>query len=110
MRLEDLLNQHYNPKEKFKPHTKNDLRSDMKKVLLGSHISSLGLDCISTDTQLSKGLLVFKDKKARYKIDIDGKYYLDDKELGEVKKSSDLHSQYSSALHELIKWIKKNET
>ena len=105
MKLKDLLQHHYDPKEKFKPHSKNDLTSHMKKVLLGSHPATLGLKCTSTESQLAKGILLFKDKKTIYKIDINGKYYKDNEELGEVKKSSDLHSQYSNALYALIKWI-----
>lgn len=110
MRLRDILQHHYEPTEKFAPkHSENDLISDMKKILLGSHVSTLGLKCISTDAQLQKGLLLFKDTKKSYKIDLDGKYYEGTKEIGHVTKSNDLHSQYSSALHELIKHIKEEE-
>ena len=110
MKLKDIMKTHYEPKWKEVPHSKNDISSHVKKVLQGAHFDSLGLKCISSQSQLAKGLLIFKDKKNRYKIDIDGKYYEGTKELGEVKKSSDLHSQYSSAISELTKWIKENET
>lgn len=109
MRLKDLLKSHYTPDGKFVGKTENDMTSDMKKVLMGSHISTLGLDCTSSEDQLKKGLLLFKDKKTTYKIDIEGKYFKGTEEIGKVKKSSDTHSQYSNALHELIKWIKDNK-
>ncbi len=109
MKVKDLIKSHYEPSQKFPVHSKNDILATVNKVLEGSHISTIGLKMISTDNQISKGLLIFKDKKTRYKINYEGKIFHNATEIGEVKKSGDLHSQYSNAIFLLIKWIKENE-
>lgn len=109
MKVKDLIKSHYEPSQKFTAHSKNDILATVNKVLEGPHISSIGLKMISTDSQISKGLLIFKDKKTRYKINYEGKIFHNETEIDNVKQSGDLHSQYSNALFVLIKWIEENE-
>jgi hypothetical protein len=101
MKLEDIYEE-----KKFTSHTENDIISIVQKVIDGPHSTTLGLELISSKDQRCKGTLIFKDNGDRFKIDYDGIIYKNNKEIGKVKKSSDLHSQYSNAMFKLIDLLK----